>query len=80
MSRHHATLIRTMFHDRPAHNLHWRDIESLPRHVGATVESISGARVCVTLNRMEEVLPRPTATSSTGSRCCTCTPSSAAPA
>jgi hypothetical protein len=59
MSRHHATLIRTIFHDPPPHNLHWRDIESLLRHVGASVESISGARVRVKLNRMEEVLHRP---------------------
>ncbi len=59
MSRHHANLIRTIFHDPPAHNLHWRDIESLLRHVGAAVEPISGARVRVKLNRMEDVLHRP---------------------
>lgn len=59
MSRHHANLIRTIFHDPPAHNLRWRDVESLLRHVGATVEPITGARVRVRLNRMEEVLHRP---------------------
>jgi hypothetical protein len=59
MSRHHTQLIRSIFHDPPPHNLHWRDVEALLRHVGAQVEPISGARVRVTLNRMEEVLHRP---------------------
>ena len=59
MSRHHTHLIRSIFHDPPPHNLHWRDIESLLRHVGAQVEPVSGTRVRVTLNRMEDVLHRP---------------------
>ena len=59
MSRHHAKLIRTVFHDPPSGNVHWRDIESLLKHVCASVESISGARVRVTLNHMEGVLHRP---------------------
>lgn len=59
MSRHHTQLIRTIFHDPPSGNVHWRDIESLLRHVGATLEPLSGARFRVTLNRMEEVIHRP---------------------
>ncbi len=59
MSRHHIQLIRAIFQDPPVHNLHWRDVESLLKHVGARVESISGARVRVTLGRVEEVLHRP---------------------
>ena len=59
MSRHHIQLIRSLFHDPPPHNLHWRDVESLLRHVGATVEPISGARVRVALGRAEDVLHRP---------------------
>lgn len=59
MSRHYTQLIRALFHDPPPHNLHWRDVESLLRHVGANVEPISGARMRVTLNRMEEILHRP---------------------
>lgn len=59
MSRHHAHLIRTLFHDPPSGNVHWREIESLLRHVGATLEPISGARIRMTLNRMEGVLHRP---------------------
>jgi len=59
MSRRHANLIRTIFHDPPSGNVHWRDVESLLKHVGASQEPISGARVRVKLNRMEDVLHRP---------------------
>jgi hypothetical protein len=59
MSRHHANLIRTIFHDPPSGNVHWRDVESLLKHVGAALEPISGARVRVTLNHREAVLHRP---------------------
>jgi hypothetical protein len=56
---HHANLIRSVFHDPPSGNLHWRDVESLLKHVGASVEPISGARIRVKLNHMEDVLHRP---------------------
>ncbi|MCK6426188.1 MAG: type II toxin-antitoxin system HicA family toxin [Burkholderiaceae bacterium] len=59
MSKHHAALIRALFHDPPPHNLHWRDVESLLRHVGAEMTPINGARVRVTLKGMEDVLHRP---------------------
>lgn len=59
MSRHHAQLIRTIFHDPPSGNVHWREVESLLHHVGAALEPLSGARLRVTLNRMEDVLHRP---------------------
>jgi hypothetical protein len=59
MSRHHANLIRSIFHDPPSGNVHWREIESLLKHVGASLESLSGARIRVTLNRMEEIVHRP---------------------
>lgn len=59
MSRHTVNLLRTIFHDPPSGNVHWREVESLLRHVGATVEPLSGTRFRVRLNRMEEVLHRP---------------------
>lgn len=59
MSRHHANLIRSVFHDPPSGNVHWREIESLLKHVGASLEPISGARIRVRLNHMESVLHRP---------------------
>ena len=59
MSRHHAQLIRSIFHDPPSANIHWRDIESLLRHVGAEIEPLSGARIRVHLGRAEGILHRP---------------------
>lgn len=59
MSRHHAQLIRSIFHDPPSGNVHWRDIESLLRHVGAEIEPLSGARIRVRLGRAEGILHRP---------------------
>lgn len=59
MSSHHANLIRLIFEDPPSHNVHWRDVESLLLHVGATVESLSGARVKATMGRAEAILHRP---------------------
>ena len=59
MSRRHANLIRSIFHDPPSGNLHWRDIESLLKHVGFALESIPGARIRMRLNHVEGVLHRP---------------------
>ena len=59
MSHRHAKLIRTIFHDPPSGNVHWRDVESLLKHVGVSLEPISGARVRVKLDRAEDVLHRP---------------------
>lgn len=59
MSKHHENLIRSIFHDPPSANIHWRDVESLLRHVGASVESASGARIHVRLERAEAYLHRP---------------------
>lgn len=59
MSHRTTNLLRTIFHDPPSGNVHWREVESLLKHVGASLEPISGARVRVKLNRMEAVLHRP---------------------
>ncbi|GAA5176132.1 type II toxin-antitoxin system HicA family toxin [Niveibacterium umoris] len=59
MSHRHAQLLRTIFHDPPSANLHWRDIESLLRHVGAELEQLSGARIRVKLGRAEEIVHHP---------------------
>lgn len=59
MSRHHTQLLRALFHDPPPHNLHWRDVESLLRHVGASVEPVSGSRVKVKIGHAEDILHRP---------------------
>ncbi|MFZ2651700.1 MAG: type II toxin-antitoxin system HicA family toxin [Burkholderiaceae bacterium] len=59
MSRRHANLIRSIFHDPPSGNIHWRDVESLLKHVGASLEPLTGARIRIKLNRMDGVLHRP---------------------
>ena len=59
MSHKHENLIREIFHDPVSTNLQWREIESLLRHLGATIESLSGTRVRVKLNGHEGILHRP---------------------
>jgi hypothetical protein len=59
VSQRHVNLLRTVFRDPPSGNVHWREIEALLKHVGASLEPISGARVRMKLNRMEGVLHRP---------------------
>jgi hypothetical protein len=59
MSHKHENLIRAIFHDPVSGNIQWREIESLLRHLGAEVDSLSGTRVRVKLNGHEGVLHRP---------------------
>lgn len=59
MSHKHLTLIRTIFQDPISGNIHWRQIESLLRHLEADVEPIQGARFRVKLNGVEGVLHHP---------------------
>ena len=59
MSHRTTNLLRTIFRDPPSGNVHWREVESLLKHVGASLEPISGARIRVKLNHTEGVLHRP---------------------
>ena len=59
MSHKHANLLRSIFHDPISANIHWREIESLLNHLGAHIESLSGARIRVTLHGYEGILHRP---------------------
>ncbi len=59
MSHKHERLLRTIFKEPASGNIHWREVESLLRHLGATVDSAGGARVHVRLNRREGTLHRP---------------------
>lgn len=58
MSNKHAHLLRTIFHDPISGNIHWRDVESLLHHLGASIEP-AGARLKVRLNGVEGVLHHP---------------------
>lgn len=59
MSHKHINLLRTIFQDPPSANIHWREVESLLTHLGATIEPAHGARFRVVLNRMEGFLHHP---------------------
>jgi hypothetical protein len=59
MSNKHAHLIQAIFTDPVSGNLHWREVESLLRHLSADVEPLSGARLRVRLNGFEGILHRP---------------------
>lgn len=59
MSHKHAQVLRSLFHDPPPHNLQWREIESLLKHVGAEFDNLPGARLRVSLGKAEAILHRP---------------------
>ena len=59
MSQKHAKLLTEIFHDPISTNIHWREIESLLKHLGAEVESLSGARIRAKLGHAEGILHRP---------------------
>ncbi len=59
MSHKHLHLLRSLFQDPVSANIHWREIESLLHHLGATVEPVHGARFRVLLNRHEYFLHHP---------------------
>ena|SRR5512145_400266 len=59
MSQKHVKLLTEIFHDPISGNIHWREIESLLKHLGAEVESLSGARIRVKLGHAEGILHRP---------------------
>lgn len=59
MSHKHASLMRSIFQDPLPANIHWREVESLLKHLGAEIEPAHGARFKVTLNRIEAFLHHP---------------------
>ncbi len=59
MSHKHLTLLRAIYHDPISGNIHWREVESLLSHLGATIEPAHGARFRVVLNRAEVFLHHP---------------------
>lgn len=59
MSHKHANLLRTLFQDPISGNIHWREVESLLGHLGASIEPAHGARFRVVLNGHEGFLHHP---------------------
>ena len=56
---HHLNVLRAIFQEPVSGNIHWREVESLLHHLGATVESAHGARFRVVLNKVEVFLHHP---------------------
>ena len=59
MSHKHEHLLRTIFEGPISGNVHWREVESMLTHLGATVEPHHGASFRVVLNDVEGFLHRP---------------------
>jgi hypothetical protein len=59
MSQKHLKLLTEIFQDPIRTSFRWPEIESLLKHLGATVESLSGARIRVKLGHAEGILHRP---------------------
>jgi hypothetical protein len=59
MSHKHDKLLSAVFHDPLSANIHWREIESLLHHHGATITPAHGARFHVTLGEHECFLHHP---------------------
>ena len=58
MSKHEQTL-KAIFADPVRSNIHWSDIESLLKSLGAEVSEGSGSRVRILLNGVRAVFHRP---------------------
>jgi hypothetical protein len=59
MSHKHQNLLHSIFQGALPSNIHWREVESLLHHLGASVEPILGARFRVVLNQHEFFLHHP---------------------
>lgn len=55
----HINLLWAIFQDPVSANIHWREVESLLHHLGATLEPTHGARFRVVLNGMEVIMHHP---------------------
>jgi hypothetical protein len=59
MSHKHDNLLDAIFKDPVSGNIHWREIESLLHHLGASIVPAHGARFRVTYNEHECFLHHP---------------------
>jgi hypothetical protein len=59
MQRKHRRTLQAIFTDPEPANLRWRDIETLLRALGGTLEEAAGSRVTVVLNNVPAVFHRP---------------------
>ena len=66
MGHKHLHLLQAIYRDPPSANIHWREVESLLQHLGASIESAHGARFRIVLNRVEAYLHHPHNSSTCG--------------
>ena len=59
MSHKHERILNAILQEPVSGNLHWREVESLLHHLGASIEPGHGARLKVELNGCEGTLHRP---------------------
>lgn len=59
MGHKHQHILDAIFTNPLSGNIHWRDIESLLRHLGGVIEPAHGARLRITLNGVQGTLHRP---------------------
>lgn len=59
MSHKHEHLLHSILQEAPGNNIHWREVESLLKHLGADMEPANGARFKVTLNEVTDFLHHP---------------------
>ena len=59
MSHKHQNLLRVILEAPLSNNTHWREVESMLKHLGATVEPSHGARFRIVLNGVEGFLHHP---------------------
>ncbi len=73
MSHKYERLLQGILQEPVSGNIHWREVESLLHHLGATVSTAHGARVHVVLNKVEVTCTdRITAASVPSRRCAMC--------
>ena len=59
MSHKYQVLLHSIFQGTLPSNVHWREVESLLHHLGATIEPVLGARFRVVLNQHEFFVHHP---------------------
>ena len=53
MSKKHQKVLSAIFSDHPSSNIHWKEIESLLKHLGAEFREGTGASVVAIINGNE---------------------------
>ncbi|MCW8930320.1 MAG: type II toxin-antitoxin system HicA family toxin [Gammaproteobacteria bacterium] len=58
MSKKHQKVLSAIFSDHPSSNIHWKEVESLLKHLGAEFREGSGAGLITIINGVEYPMHR----------------------